>query len=231
MVAPPSRPTSLKQVQDLPSVDAAAGSLIDLQSNSNPAKLLDHDGEIIGRQGETMGVGIDDAGRQFSPLKLKQGEWADGDGEIVLDAGTASQARLQGRRQVRAAGSGALKAYTLTGMATFGSVDSLGGTTLAIFDVPTAQALFAKKGQYDSISVKAKDGVSPEALTKEIKPLLAAEPRGQDRRRPGRGRRQGRQREPEVHHLLPARLRRHRAVRGRVRDPQHALDHRRPALA
>ena len=38
-----------------------------------------------------MGIGIDDAGRQFSPLKLKQGEWADGDGEIVLDAGTASK--------------------------------------------------------------------------------------------------------------------------------------------
>ena len=52
----------------------------------------------IGRQGETLGVGIDDAGRQFSPLKLKQGEWAHGDGEIVLDAGTASKHALRGRR-------------------------------------------------------------------------------------------------------------------------------------
>ena len=91
MVAPPSRPTCSSRSRTLPSVEAAAGSLIDLQSNSNPAKLLDKDGEIIGRQGETMGVGIDDAGRQFSPLKLKQGEWAHGDGEIVLDAGTASK--------------------------------------------------------------------------------------------------------------------------------------------
>ena len=89
----------VKQVQELPSVDAAAGSLMDLQSNSNPAKVLDNDGEVVGRQGETMGIGIDDAGRQFSPLKLKQGEWADSDSEIVLDAGTAVQAGLQGRRQ------------------------------------------------------------------------------------------------------------------------------------
>ena len=43
-----------------------------------------------------------------------------------------------------------------------------------IFDLPTAQKLFEKEGQYDSISVKAKDGVTPAALTKEIKPLLPA---------------------------------------------------------
>ena len=88
----------LEKVKSLPSVEAASGSLLDLQNNSNPAKLLDNDGKIIGRQGETIGVGIDDSGRQFSPLKLKQGEWAHGDGEIVLDAGTASKQRLRGRR-------------------------------------------------------------------------------------------------------------------------------------
>ena len=63
----------LTKVKSLPSVAAAAGSLQDLQNNSNPAKLYDRDGNTIGRQGETMGVGIDDAGRQFSPLKLTDG--------------------------------------------------------------------------------------------------------------------------------------------------------------
>ena len=53
----------LEKVTSLDSVDAAAGSLQDLQNNSNAAKLLDKDGQIIGRQGETMGVGISDAAR------------------------------------------------------------------------------------------------------------------------------------------------------------------------
>jgi putative ABC transport system permease protein len=162
----------LGKIQDLPSVDAAAGSLQDLQNNSNAAKLFDKDGDVIGRQGETMGVGIDDSGRQFSPLKLKQGEWAHGDGEIVLDAGTASKEGFKVGDTIRAAGAGPADDYKITGVATYGSIDSLGGASLAIFDLPTAQTLFKKQGQYDSISVKAKDGTTPAALTREIKPLL-----------------------------------------------------------
>src|SRR5688500_12322375 len=96
----------LEKVNALPSVDAAAGTLQDLQNNSNAAKLLDSDGNIIGRQGDTLGVGIDDSGRQFSPLALKQGEWAHGDGEIVLDAGTASKQSLEVGDTIQAAGAG-----------------------------------------------------------------------------------------------------------------------------
>jgi putative ABC transport system permease protein len=164
----------LEQVKTLPSVAAASGSLIDLQTNSNPAKLLDKQGQIIGREGETLGVGIDDAGRQFSPLKLKQGEWAHGDGEIVLDAGTASKQHFELGDTIRASGNGPAKSYKLTGVAQFGSVSSIGGASIAVFDLPTAQALFEKQGQFDSISVKAKEGVTPAALAKEIKPLLPA---------------------------------------------------------
>jgi putative ABC transport system permease protein len=164
----------LAKIERLPSVDAAAGSLQDLQNNSNAAKLFDQDGDVIGRQGETLGVGIDDAGRQFSPLKLKHGQWAHGDHEIVLDAGTAGKYGFAVGDTIRAAGSGPADAYKITGVATYGSVDSLGGASLAIFDLPTAQHLFNKEGAYDSISVAAADGVSPVALTRAIKPLLPA---------------------------------------------------------
>src|SRR5690349_14739005 len=162
----------LAQVKELPSVEAAAGTLQDLQNNSTPAKLYDRDGNTIGRQGETLGVGIDDSGRQFSPLKLKSGQWAHGDGEIVLDGGTASKYGYKVGDTIKAAGSGAAADYKVAGIASYGSVESLGGASLAIFDLPTAQSLFQKRNAYDSISVKAKDGVTPEALTRAIKPLL-----------------------------------------------------------
>jgi putative ABC transport system permease protein len=164
----------LEKVKALPSVDAAAGSILDLQENTNPATLLDRKGQVIGRQGETMGIGIGDDGRQFSPLALKQGEWAHGPREIVLDAGTAGKYDFKVGDTIQGAGNGPTQPYTITGVARFGSVDNLGGTSLAIFDVATAQKLFDKAGKFDSISVKAKDGVKPAALTKEIKPLLGS---------------------------------------------------------
>jgi putative ABC transport system permease protein len=57
-------------------------------------------------------------------------------------------------------------------VAKFGSVDSIGGATFAVFDVPTAQALFQKEGQYDAISVAAKAGTSPEELVRSLEPLV-----------------------------------------------------------
>src|SRR4051794_27966969 len=94
----------LKQIKDLPSVETAAGSLQDLQNNSNAAKLFAQDGNVRGRQGETMGVGIDGSGREFPPLKLKQGQWAPGHHEIVLDAGTASKQGFKVGDTIRASG-------------------------------------------------------------------------------------------------------------------------------
>ena len=77
----------------------------------------------------------------------------------MLDAGTASKNGFEVGDTIRAAGAGPADPYTITGVATYGSIDSLGGASLAIFDLPTAQKLFKKQGQYDSISVKATDGV------------------------------------------------------------------------
>jgi putative ABC transport system permease protein len=162
----------LEKVKDLPSVETAAGTIQDLQENTNVATLLDHDGQIMGRQGESMGIGIGDDGRQFSPLKLKDGGWAHGAKQVVIDAGTARKYDFGVGDTIRVAGNGPAKPYTVTGVATFGSIDNLGGTSLAIFDVKTAQTLFDKTDQFDGISVKAKDGVAPAAVTKEIKPLL-----------------------------------------------------------
>ena len=60
-----------------------------------------------------------------------------------------------------------------------------------------------------------------------------ARPDGRRAHRPGAGGQgvQGHPRQPRVPEDLPARVRLHRAVRGRLPDLQHLLDHRRPAHA
>ena len=65
-----------------------------------------------------------------------------------------------------------MQRFTITGIVKFGDVSSLGGATLAIFDLPTAQKLFDKVGQLDEIDVAAKQGVSPAQLVAEIRPIL-----------------------------------------------------------
>ena len=124
-------------------------------------------------QGETMGVGIDDAGRQFSPLKLKQGDWAHGDDEIVARRRHGEQAGLRGRRHDPGRRHRPGQAVQDHGHRHL-RLGRLARRRLARRSSTSRRRrrCSTRKAQYDSISVKAADGVTPDALTKEIKPLL-----------------------------------------------------------
>jgi putative ABC transport system permease protein len=162
----------LDEIRAVPEVEAASGGIFDLQSNSNPAQLVGADGKKIGGAGGALGVGLDPSELRFTPLALSEGAWAQGDEQVVIDANTASDNGFGVGDTIGVAALGAVKQYEITGIARFGSVDSLGGATFAVFDLPTAQTLFQKKGQLDSISVAAKDGVSPEELVQALEPLV-----------------------------------------------------------
>ena len=127
---------------------------------------------MIGRQGESMGVGIGDDGRQFTPLKLKQGGWAHGAKQVVIDAGTARKYDFAVGDTIRIAGARPRPAYTVQGVATFGSIDNLGGTSLAVFDVKTAQTIFDKEGAVRQRLRQGRRRRLAGAVTKDIKPLL-----------------------------------------------------------
>ena len=60
----------------------------------------------------------------------------------------------------------------ISGIVKFGSVSSIGGATLAGFDLPTAQRLFGKEGKLDQIRVASKPGVTPAALISQIREIL-----------------------------------------------------------
>jgi putative ABC transport system permease protein len=166
----------LAEIEALPEVEAAAGGILDLQSNSNPAQLVDADGKKIGGSGgaPTFGVGLDSSELRFSPLSLAEGIWARGADQVVIDANTANDSGYAVGDEIGVAALGPVRQYEITGIARFGSLDSLGGATFAVFDVPTAQALFQKEGHFDSISVAAKEGTTPEQLVRALEPLVPA---------------------------------------------------------
>jgi putative ABC transport system permease protein len=164
-------PTVLARVRGLPEVEAAAGTILDVSGDSNQAKILDKDGKAIQGSNPTFGLGVDPADERFNPFKLVEGDWASGPSQVVMDLNTADKHGFKVGDRVEIAGEGPVQAYTLTGIARFGDVDSLGGATIALFDVATAQKVLAKNG-YDAVAVAARDGVSSAELIDSIRTVI-----------------------------------------------------------
>jgi putative ABC transport system permease protein len=58
--------------------------------------------------------------------------------------------------------------FTVVGIVGYGEEDDLGGASSAYFDMATAQRVLAKDGAYDSILIRAEDGVTASALADEL---------------------------------------------------------------
>ncbi|HEU0023745.1 MAG TPA: FtsX-like permease family protein, partial [Thermoleophilaceae bacterium] len=139
------------------------------------AKLIDRDGKEIGTgQQPTFGWGIDPNEERFNPLELTEGRWAGGSDQVVIDAGTAKNENYEVGDKIGVSAEGPTRNFTVSGVAKFGSVDSIGGSTFAVFDVPTAQAVLKKEGELDSISLAARQDISDEDLADQARPLLPA---------------------------------------------------------
>ena len=165
----------LEKVRAVKGVDQAEGAIFDLQSEGNTVKLYNSKGEAAGSsQSPTFGFGFDADAQRFNPLKLVSGEWAAGPSQVVIDQATAKDEGWKIGDRIRAAADGPAKQFTISGLARLGDVQSLGGATLALFDLATAQQLLHKEGQLDTIFLAASSGVTPKQLTAAVKPVLPA---------------------------------------------------------
>jgi putative ABC transport system permease protein len=167
-------PDSLvSDVRDLPGVGSASGAIYDVSGTTDLTKLIDRNGKKIGNPNQpNFGWGFDPGDARFNPMTLTAGQWADGPDQIVIDASTADREGYKVGDKISASAEGPTRSFTITGTAKFGSVDSIGGATFAVFDVPTAQSMLKKEGQLDAIFIAAKDGVSDSEVAKQVKPLL-----------------------------------------------------------
>jgi putative ABC transport system permease protein len=165
----------LRKVRGVDGVQQAEGAIFDLQSEGNTVKLYNDKGEAAGNgQSPSFGFGFDGDAERFNPLRLVDGKWATGSSQVVIDQGTAKDQGWAIGDRIRAAAEGPAKEFTVTGIARLGDVQSLGGATLAVFDLSTAQGLLDKKGQLDTIFLASDEGVTPHELTANIRPVLPA---------------------------------------------------------
>jgi ABC-type antimicrobial peptide transport system permease subunit len=164
--APSFDESLLSKVQALPGVQAAEGSV------NGEAQLIGKDGKAIVYGGApNLGFSIANGASRFNPLTLIKGDWP-GRGEVVVDKSTAEKEDMTLGQQIGVQAEGPVHRLRISGIVKFGSVETIGGATLAGFDLPTAQSLFHKQGKLDEIAVAAKAGVSEQGLERQISAIL-----------------------------------------------------------
>ena len=166
----PTFPVSLlEQVRAVDGVEQAEGGV------DGTANLIGDDGKAVVYGGApNLGFSIANGDSPFNPLTLTAGAWPQAD-EVVIDQATADKEDFEIGETVGVQGIGPVEKLRVSGLVKFGSVSTIGGATLAGFDLATAQRLFNKAGQLDEIAVAAKPGVSVEQLIQEIQPMLPAD--------------------------------------------------------
>ncbi len=158
----------LAKIKALPDVEAAIGGVADQHT-----KLIGKNGKTISSGGApSLGFSVDAKDTRFNPLRLVTGRWPAGPTEMAIDKKTADGKHFSVGNRIGVAAEGPQRQFTITGIAKFASVSSIGGATIAVFDLPTAQQLFAKQGKLDEIRIATKPGISTPKLLDQIRPVL-----------------------------------------------------------
>jgi putative ABC transport system permease protein len=158
----------LARVRGLSDVQAAIGGV------AGEPHLVKNGKAIAFGGAPNLGFSVDPKYPQFSSLRLSKGAWP-GANEVVIDTSTASRKDIKVGDTIGVQAQGPVRQMKVAGLVKFGSAGSLGGATLAGFQLATAQVLFDKKGKLDDIRAAAKPGVSPQQLVNQIKPILPAD--------------------------------------------------------
>ncbi|MGW1003358.1 ABC transporter permease [Streptomyces sp. NPDC002520] len=124
--------------------------------------IADKDGKLIGGGWQSQGGNY--WGTKDARYPLVSGHAPSGRGELLIDSKTAKRAGYKVGDTVRVSVDGPVLTPTVSGIFTTDDGNVAAGGSLALFDTPTAQALFGKKGTYDEIDVKAAAGTSQAAL-------------------------------------------------------------------
>lgn len=153
-------------VDQLADVDGVADVAVKVNGY---AQLVGPDGTLVGDAAQVPILGsnwvtVD----ELNPYELAAGHAPRGADDIVIDQHSAETAGYHVGDRAKVLTTGSPRAYTISGIATFGSASSAGGATSVLFTDATAQAVLASPGQVDGIAFTAQDGVSQQTLAHRL---------------------------------------------------------------
>lgn len=155
----------LEKVRQVDGVRAAEGSIDDL------LVLLDKQGKPIERQGPPV-LATSYGRADLSVLEIRQGRFPRSVQEAAMDAASAERLGLRVGDQFQAVAKGPVRKFELTGVAQVRGLQDLGGATLVIFDLGSAQILFQTGSSFSSVVAAAEADVSQEELRRRIQSSL-----------------------------------------------------------
>lgn len=155
----------LDRVLRLPGVRDGVGGV------SGSPQLITHGQAIAFGGAPNIGFSVEPSKPQFNSLTLASGHWP-GPAEVVVDTNTAAKKNLHAGQTIGVQANGPVQTMRISGLVKFGSVSSIGGATLAGFQLATAQRLFGKVGKLDDIRVSARPGVTPQQVVDQIRAIL-----------------------------------------------------------
>jgi putative ABC transport system permease protein len=160
----------VKQVASVPQVAFASPEV------SGEGKLTNKNGKVDkSNSGPPFIVGFETnnpVARDLSPLKIKTGALPTQPTQIAIDKGTADKKHYKIGDTIGVVSDGPLRQYTITGIVTFGGVDSIGSASAAVLSLQGAQTLLGRGDNVDSILVKGKPGVPAAEVRQAIAPKL-----------------------------------------------------------
>ncbi|MGW4494421.1 ABC transporter permease [Streptomyces sp. NPDC004376] len=132
---------------------------------------------LAGKDGKLVGGGWQSSGGNYwgdkdPRYQLVSGKAPHGADEIALDSKTAERAGYKVGDTARLSVDGPVLTPRVSGIFTTDDGNVSAGGSLTLFDTPTAQTLFGKKGTYDEIDVKAAPGTSQNALKSALDKTL-----------------------------------------------------------
>ncbi|MEU2228020.1 FtsX-like permease family protein [Streptomyces sp. NPDC018347] len=130
------------------------------------------DGKLVG--GDWQSAGGNYWGTEDPRYPLVGGHAPRGGDEVLIDSATAERAGFRVGDTVRLSVDGPVLTRTVSGIFTTDDGNVAAGGSLTLFDTPTAQSLFGKKGTYDEIDVRAAAGTGQGALKVALDKTLPA---------------------------------------------------------
>jgi putative ABC transport system permease protein len=165
----------IEEIAAVPQVQYASAEI------SGEAKITDKSGKVDKTQNAPpFAVGFDPdspGARELSPFEVRSGAFPTTPNEIAIDVKTAKDKNYAIGDSVGVVAEGPVKKYEITGIVSFGGVDSIGSASASVFSLAGAQELFNKQGQVDSILVKGETGVPAadvRAAVEQVLPPTAA---------------------------------------------------------
>ena len=155
-------PDSLvNRIEEVPGVQLAAGNVEDF------ASIFMENGDQV-ETGGAPPLLFSRPPERFDPLEYVEGEPPAGPQEVAINKGTADKEDLKIGDRVSLVGRAGRENFTISGLATFGDVESLGGATVSVVTLPVAQTLADQPGRVDSIQVAAEPEVTAQELVTRI---------------------------------------------------------------